>query len=106
MYICIWELPPPSLRTASQLRGANLSVGAKRWDQRFASRCQPFMPTDKLALLSREPVRRLTYNMFLVITINPLTPRSVQYINSSNNFDTLSSKQGMRIIEETYQLKK
>ena len=28
---------------------------------------------------------------------NPLTPRSDQYINSSNNFNTLSSKQVMRI---------
>ena len=29
--------------------------------------------------------------------LNPLTPRSDQYINSSNNFNTLSSKQVMRI---------
>ena len=28
--------------------------------------------------------------------VNPLTPRSDQYINSSNNFNTLSSKLVMR----------
>ena len=33
----------------------------------------------------------------LVRLINPLTTRSDQYINSSNNFNTLSSKQVVRI---------
>ena len=34
---------------------------------------------------------------------NPLTPRSDHYINSSNHFNTLSSKQVMKILEN-YQL--
>ena len=32
-----------------------------------------------------------------LLLVNPLTPKSDHYINSSNNFSTLSSKQVMRI---------
>ena len=50
-----------------------------------------------LILYFAKPLTIVNLSAYIALYFNPFTPRSDQHINSSYNFNTLSSRQVMRI---------